>query len=86
MNRGYAKQKIYENVLSEILDSCLIETLQLLGKKKVYELDTTKLDPERLSTIALQAIKGNIASRVVEVDWIGQLEKQSALIKYISKP
>ncbi len=84
-NRGFSKEKIYENVLSEILDSCLVETLQLLGKKKVYELDATKLDPERLSAIALQAIKGKIASDVGIVDWIGQLEKRGTLIKYISE-
>ncbi|WP_455367504.1 adenylate kinase family protein [[Eubacterium] cellulosolvens] len=84
-NRGFSKEKIYENVLSEILDSCLVETLQLLGKKRVYELDTTKLDPERLSTIALEAIKGKRASNIGIVDWIEQLEKRGTLIKYISK-
>lgn len=84
-NRGYSKEKIHENALSEILDGCLIETLQQLGRKKVYELDTTTSDLEQLSIKAYQAIKGDIASNIGEVNWIDELEKQGKLIEYISK-
>ncbi len=39
--RGYKKKKIVENIEAEILDVCLVESIEVHGLNKVYEIDVT---------------------------------------------
>jgi adenylate kinase len=49
--KGWKKSKIDENVKAEILDAATIEALELHGRSKVFEIDTSKLGPEKTSDI-----------------------------------
>lgn len=42
--RGYSREKIEENVEAEVLDVCLIESVET--ENPVFEIDTTKKNPE----------------------------------------
>jgi adenylate kinase len=39
--KGYSERKILENVWAEILDSCLIEAVNLYGSERIHEVNTT---------------------------------------------
>ncbi|HOP09773.1 MAG TPA: AAA family ATPase, partial [Candidatus Methanofastidiosa archaeon] len=36
--RGYGREKVRENVLSEILDTCLINAIETMGSGRVFEI------------------------------------------------
>ncbi len=67
--RGWTKKKALENVEAEILDTCLQESLTLLGRRRIYEIDTTGRTRVSVYREALRALaKG--ASRSGEVNWL----------------
>ena len=41
--RGYSGKKLWENIEAEILDVCLMEAIDVCGKDKVCEIDTTDM-------------------------------------------
>ena len=66
--RGYARSKIAENVLCEILDYCVIRAERAYGEKRVVQINATnRVSPEKLLE-ALQA-NGPKKSRREECDW-----------------
>ncbi len=50
--KGWARQKISENVEAEALDICLCEALEIHGRK-VSEIDTTDISPRRAALMVL---------------------------------
>lgn len=50
--KGWARQKISENVEAEALDICLCEALQIHGRK-VSEIDTTRISPKVAARMVL---------------------------------
>ncbi|WP_292460990.1 adenylate kinase family protein [Methanothermococcus sp.] len=54
--RNYHKNKIKENVEAEILDVCLVETLENSDNVYVYELDTTNRTVESIVDEIIDAI------------------------------
>jgi len=50
--KGWARQKVSENVEAEALDICLCEALEIHGRK-VSEIDTTHISPERAALMVL---------------------------------
>jgi len=81
--RGYSEEKILVNVQSEILDSCLIDAIANFGKEKVFELDTTGKDLEKVVNEVLYIIKERKDYRPGQVDWLDFLEEKSLLNKYM---
>ncbi len=49
--KGWRKPKIDENVKAEILDAVVIEAIELHGRKKVFEIDTSNLTPKQVAAI-----------------------------------
>ena len=65
--RGYAKEKIEENLLAEILDYCLASSQKNYGESKVVQLDSSRKISDAKLVQALQPGKSD------EVDWMPQL-------------
>jgi len=76
--KSWTVRKVQENVLAEMLDSCLVIALGFYGAKRVVQLDTSRSGVENVvqRTISIhsgRSIKGS------KIDWIGTLERQNAL-------
>ncbi len=73
-SKGWSEEKVLENVEAELIDSILVEALELCDE--VYEIDTTSLSPEEVAN----AIEGIVSGENVEkfrpgkIDWIAIVE------------
>ncbi|MBW9221213.1 AAA family ATPase [Methanothermococcus sp. SCGC AD-155-M21] len=69
--RNYSKDKINENVEGEILDICLIESLERFQKDNilVYEIDTTNRDIDSIVYEIIEAIDNKRVKYGV-VNWL----------------
>ncbi len=83
--KGYPEAKIRENLLSEILDSCLITALNYFGEERVHEIDTTNKSVEEIANEILDVVY--LRKRPVHgvVDWISRLEEEGLLDKYLKQ-
>ena len=68
---------------SEILDVCLIDAINAVGAKKVCELNITGKTVEETSEEILSLIVDPSKYAVGIVDWLGKLESEGLLDKYL---
>jgi adenylate kinase len=80
---GFQGNKLWENLASEILDVCLIESLQEHGKEKVCELDITGKTVDAVVDEILVILNEGKKCVVGCVDWLGMLEKQGLVGEYL---
>jgi adenylate kinase len=80
---GFSEKKLHENLASEILDVCLVDALNVVGQKKVCEVNTTSKSVEDVvqEILLLLASPGNC--QVGIVDWLGKLEAEGVLDDYL---
>lgn len=85
--RGWEKKKIYENVLAEMLDICLISALETYGTDKVVEIDVTNKEIDDIVKEILDILSyGNLkTSKNKYIDWFETLEKEGILKEYLTK-
>lgn len=81
--RAYSLDKIKENVLAEILDVCLIESLNRFGKEKVCEIDTSRRSLDENLKFAMEVLIYKIRPVSGQIDWITMLESENKLKEYI---
>ena len=55
--RGWAPEKIRENIQAEILDAITIEAIQGKKARRIYEVDTTKLTAEKTCALIIRMLK-----------------------------
>jgi len=84
---GFSENKIYENLLAEILDICLVDALEV-QVDKVCEVDVTGKTVEQTVNelfTAVAAEKKCFYSRGsgVVVDWLDFLEREGLLNQYL---
>jgi adenylate kinase len=77
--RGYRKSKIKENLFSEILDVCLVDSINQFGDEKVCELDLTRRKEKEVTEEIIKMIKKNKKCRIGIVDWLGKLEREKQI-------
>ena len=82
-NSGYSDRKLNENLASEILDVCLIDALNAVGATKVCELNITGKTVEETSEEILTLVDDPSKCVVGIVDWLGKLESEGLLDKYL---
>ena len=81
---GFNDAKLYENLSAEILDSCLIEAMQMQSGK-VCELDVTgKTVDENVAEILDVLEKGKKCYSSI-VDWLGLLEREGLTDQYLKE-
>ena len=84
-NRGYDEMKVSENVAAEVLDVCLIGAMRRFGKERLHEIDVTHMDVEMVLNEILTVLKGEKAMKSGKVDWLGVLEEEGRLERFLSQ-
>jgi len=82
-NSGYTNAKLWENLASEILDTCLVDALNTQKKAAICELDITGKNTEQTVKQILDMLHNPQKCHVGVVDWIGELERQGLLEEYL---
>ncbi|MEM3702944.1 MAG: adenylate kinase family protein [Candidatus Bathyarchaeia archaeon] len=80
---GFPRNKLWENLASEILDVCLVDALNAYGKEKVCELDVSGRSVEDVVAEILAVLAGSKECRVGVVDWLGKLESEGLLDEFL---
>jgi len=80
---GFSGRKLWENLASEILDVCLCEALNVYENGKVCELDVSGKSVEETVNEILNVLNGSEECHVGVVDWLGKLESEGLLEKFL---
>lgn len=81
--KKWAANKIRENVLAEILDSCLMAAVGYYGEQKVMQIDTSQKSVRKCLALAESALVGKRPMRRIKVDWLARIEKEGLLDRYL---
>jgi adenylate kinase len=74
MKRKYPQKKIRENVEAEVLDVCLIETVEMHDPSHIFELDTTAHDPAYCADRIERFVNNEIPATFGSIDWSAFVE------------
>jgi adenylate kinase len=80
---GFPNKKLSENLASEILDVCLVDALNIVGQRKVCEVNVTGKNVEATAHEILLLLDNPHDCRVGIVDWLGKLENEGILDDYL---
>jgi adenylate kinase len=80
---GFTDRKLWENLASEILDVCLVDTLNVHSEEKVCELDNSGKSVEEIVSEILTVLERHKKCGVGLVDWLGKLESEGVLDDYL---
>jgi adenylate kinase len=80
---GFSGRKLWENLASEILDVCLCDALNVYENGKVCELDVSGKSVEETVNEILNVLNGSEECHVGVVDWLGKLESEGLLEKFL---
>ena len=80
---GFQDKKLYENLASEILDVCLVDAINMVGQRKVCEINTTGKNVEATTQEILFLLDHPKDCQVGIVDWLGKLENEGILDDYL---
>ncbi len=80
---GFSGRKLWENLASEILDVCLCDTLNVYEEEKICELDTSSRSVKEIVYAILEVLNGSKQCHVGIVDWLGKLESEGLLEKFL---
>ncbi len=76
---GFSTRKLWENLASEILDTCLVDALEAVDEGKVCELDVSRKRVAETVSEVLAVLNGGRKCEVGIVDWLGKLENEGQL-------
>lgn len=77
--RGYSNEKINENVEAELLDVCLVDTINIIESKKVCEVDTSEKTLEEIADEVIKIIKQEKPCCHGCVDWLSHPKTKELL-------
>ncbi|MEM4481404.1 MAG: adenylate kinase family protein [Desulfurococcaceae archaeon] len=73
--RGWKREKIYENVMAEILGVILSSAVEAFGEDRIYELDTTKVSPEEVAQVICNSMRGiDNLKPGSSIDWLSAVD------------
>lgn len=81
--RGFQGSKVKENLAAEILDVCLADAVADVGEDKICEIDTTHQTAGATASQILSVLRGKERCTIGIVDWLGRLEEEGSLDKYL---
>jgi len=76
--RDYPQEKVYENLMAELLDVCFYDSIKNCGEDKVRQIDVT----EKSSNEAVSKIISILAGELIKterIDWISEFENKEKL-------
>ena len=82
-NCGFSGDKLWENLASEILDVCLCDALNVYEKGKICELNVSGKSVDEVACQILDVLNGVKICHVGVVDWLGKLESEGLLDKFL---
>ncbi|MEF8879694.1 MAG: adenylate kinase family protein [Candidatus Thermoplasmatota archaeon] len=78
-SKQWKKQKVKENLEAEIIDIVLCETLEVHSQSDVFEIDTTSINIDDVSSVIKKLVekdfKSNKGYEVGKVDWSEEILK-----------
>lgn len=77
--RGFSEKKVRENVEAELLDVCLVDAIDSLGRERVCEVDTTGKTPGEVLDEVVSIIRGERPCCSGLIDWLGRDESRGLL-------
>jgi adenylate kinase len=80
--RRWKANKIRENVLAEVVDSCLSAGVKYFGWRRVIQIDTSRRNTQDCVASAKMSILGEPTKRI-KIDWISKLEREGLLDCYL---
>lgn len=80
--RKWKPSKVRENVLAEMLDSCLTAAVECYGWGRVTQLDTSHASVVSCVATAERTLRKPAGGRA-KIDWIATLEKEHLLDRYL---
>ncbi len=80
--RGYTKEKIQDNVGSEVLGVIFYDAITRFGVEKIFQIDVTFQSIQETTKKVLDGIKGKIKSE--EVDWLTAATEKNNLKEFFA--
>jgi adenylate kinase len=80
--RGYPEKKVWENLAAEILDVCLCDALSACNNK-VCEVDVSGKTVDTVVEELILVLEKKKVCKVGIVDWLGKLESEGQLEKFL---
>jgi adenylate kinase len=80
--KKWKPSKVRENVLAEILDACLIDSVKWYGWRRVVQLDTSETSAGKCVAAAKRILRHKVR-RERKIDWITILGKDGSLARYL---
>ncbi len=82
--RGFSGQKLWENLAAEILDTCLMDALNIMAESaKICEINICGKNVSKVVDEILAILKGEKNCSFGIVDWLGKLEQEGVLEDYL---
>lgn len=81
--RGFGNRKLWENLVAEILDVCLFDALEACGVDRVCEIDAGGKSVEEVVEDMILVLEGKRECKVGAVDWLGRLDEEGRLDKFL---
>jgi adenylate kinase len=83
VGRGYSEAKIKENVASEILDICLVDTLKQFGAEVLAEFDTTGRQAADVAKEIISVFQGLKRRSLGQVQWLSDQSAKQMIDHYL---
>jgi adenylate kinase len=80
--KKWRSSKIRENVLAEIVDSCLNSAVEHYSQRRVVQFDTSHMNIRDCIALMKRSTTGK-AERSVKIDWLAKLEKEKSFERYL---
>jgi len=80
--KKWRASKIRENVLAEIVDSCLNSAVEHYGQRRVVQFDTSHMSIRDCIALMKKSTTGK-RERSVKIDWLGKLKKEKSFERYL---
>jgi broad-specificity NMP kinase len=83
-SRNYSAEKMASNAMSEALDYCTVMSEKNYGKRKVWEIDTTKRAPNDVASLCEKTLLGK-RKKKEKVSWPDALMREAITGEKIRK-
>jgi len=81
--KHWSERKTRENVLAEILDICLWDSVKNYGWERTSEIDTTNKRPAEVVQLAIRALRERKIQKQPKVSWLSTLKRRGILEQYL---
>ena len=76
--RGYPQEKVYENLMAELLDVCFYDSIKNCGEDKVRQIDVTEKPSDEVVSEIISILAGELI-KAEQIDWISEFENKEEL-------